>query len=154
MSEDKTNFGFSFDEVEDEKGYELLPAGEYTAMITNAEMKQPSDTSKPEYLNIQYSVENGDSVANVWDVLVINHGDGTTAQNIARSRLKSIGTACGLSVDGFNNPEQLIDRSLKLKVAIKKDKEYGDKNIVKKVMPLVEAEAETKDVIDDEMPNF
>lgn len=148
MSEDTKNFGFSFDDVEDEKGFEPLPAGEYEAMITNAEMKQPSDTNKPEYLQIEYTIENGDNNQKVWDILVINHGDGTTAQNIARSRLKSIGNAIGLDLTGFNNPEQLLDRSLKLQLAVKKDKEYGDKNIVKKVMPIGET------VISDEMPNF
>lgn len=155
MSEDKKVFSFNVSEIPDETAYTVIPAGTYEAMITNAEMKQPKDQNKAEYLNIEYSVEVGDKLQKVWESLVINYGDDTTAQNIARSRMKSIGVACGLDLLGFTNPEQLKDRSLKLVLAVKKSAEYGEQNVVKKVLPLFEEEEESEPKkSDDNIPNY
>ena len=147
-------FNFDLNEVEDEKGFSLLVAGEYTAMITKAEMTE-SKSGGADYLKVEYTCEDeAGQGGKVWENLCINHGDGTTAQNIARSRLKSICVACDLGLSAVSNPEQILDRTVKVLVGIRKDKtgQYSDQNTIKKVMPLVEeTEAETTR---EEMPDF
>jgi len=130
--ENKRGFGFSVNEVQEvESNFEPMPKGCYSAMITGAEFKAPKKGGA-DYLQIEYTLIDNDR--KVWDILSIDSTN-DTAKNIARSRLKAICKACNLDLVGVSNPEQLLHRSLKITLGIKKDAEYGDKNIVKKVEP-------------------
>ena len=155
MSDDKLNIGFSLEDVPDETGYQLLPAGEYEAMITSVTMESTSN-GKPDYLKIEYLCqdEKGERSGKVWDNLHINYGDGTTPQNISRSRLKSLAKACDMDLSGLTNYEQFKDRSLLVEVGIRKDKtgQYSDQNVIKKVMPLFSENPTTEDK--EGLPDF
>lgn len=150
--ENNNVFGFNVADAEDEKGYELLAPGDYEAMISSAEMKAPKNGGA-DYLQIEYTLTDHND-RKVWDILSINSSN-STAQNIARSRLKSICLACDLELSAVNNPDQLLHRSLSVTLGIQKDKtgQYSDKNIVKKVSALYEKEEiDYKKVDSDKIP--
>lgn len=136
---ENNNFNFDLNEVKDEQGYEPLRAGDYSAMITASEFRSPK-SGGADYLHIEYTmIDENDRKA--WEVLSINSAN-DTAKNISRSRLKAICKACDLDLSAVNNPEQLLHKSLTVTLGIKKDADYGDKNIVKKVSAMFnEAEA-------------
>lgn len=61
----------NFDTLPDEKPISLPNPGTYYATIEKAEMKQPKDQSKPDYLNMQYNLKTpeGKDAGKIWDIL-------------------------------------------------------------------------------------
>jgi hypothetical protein len=128
------SFGFDLTSVETEQNNRgLLPAGDYIAKIEKIELKTSKKNEANKYLNVQYKVcdmpsRNG---AVFFDIVNI-HNTNTDAQNIGRSRLKSMLLSSGVPEDklGSVSQEYLVGKKVKCTLGIQKDSQYGDKNRV------------------------
>ena len=112
--------------------FEPIPAGVYPAVITDAKLgalKSGNGTG----LSLTYSILEG-PFANrkVFSNLNVQHNN-PTAQQIGQEALSSICRATGaMKLDG-NSLHLICNKPLKIKVKIRKDEQYGDKNEVSAV---------------------
>ena len=128
----------NWEEVSEDKSFDPMPAGVYSAIISGAEMKTPA-SGKADYLSVEYTIAEGEfKDRKVWDSLSIN-SDNITAANIAKSRLKSLAIATCTDLKTFSDPEMLLNRLLNITIGVQAAKDnFGAKNTVKKVEPLGE----------------
>jgi len=119
--------------AEQESSFEVLPAGEYIAVISGSDYK-PNKKSTGMLLSLEYTVIDGEQKgAKVFERLSVEHENAQTAQ-IAQRALNSIMLAVGLKE--IKDSTQLHDRPLRLDVAAKDDAQYGKQNKIKKHMPM------------------
>ena len=99
----------SFDQLPDERPNNLLEKGFYFGTITNAEMKSPKDTSKPDYLNLTIDLfdKNQKKVGRVYDI--ITESDAPAM----RYKLKRLCTALNLNLSGKSFELKQLVKSLK-----------------------------------------
>jgi hypothetical protein len=107
--------------------YEALPAGWYTATINGAEVKATkSGTGK--YIAVRYDITGPTHQGRVvFGNLNIENAN-PEAEEIGRQQLRALMEAVGLSK--LNDTDQLLGGSLKIKLKIKSDAQYGDRNQV------------------------
>jgi hypothetical protein len=118
---------FSFDatSVAPEASRELIPAGTYNARIIESDVK-PLKSGNGEGLSLTFEIIDGPHKSRrVWASLNVKHNN-PTAQGIAQQQLSSICHATG--VTKLTDTSQLHNRPLKIRVKIRKDEQYGDKN--------------------------
>lgn len=86
----------NFDALPNEKPVTVIPKGRYFATIEDATMKTPSDTTRPDYLNLKYALKDqtGKSVGIMFDIIA--ESDKPTMQY----KLKRFLDACGLKFTG------------------------------------------------------
>jgi hypothetical protein len=84
----------SFNSLPSEKPNKLPEKGKYILTILKAEMKTPSDPKKPDYLNMQLALTNGNGVGagNIYDMLSESDNE------IVRYKLQRFITALGLEI--------------------------------------------------------
>lgn len=124
--------GFDATTVEPGGSFDPIPAGEYDAIIADSELKKTTK-GNGEYLKLKLQVLNGQFQNRiVFDNLNI-HNPNEKAQQIARGNLSAICRAVGVLTP--KDSSELHNKPLKIKLAIEKDEEYGDKNIVKAYKP-------------------
>jgi len=112
----------------DEKKYEPLPAGWYSATITEAEIKQ-TKAGTGEYISIKYSITGPTHQGRgIYGNLNIKNPS-PKAEEIGRQQLGEIMRAIGLA--RIDNTDQLIGKSLSIKLEVKLSEQYGDGNEVK-----------------------
>jgi hypothetical protein len=113
--------------------YEIIPAGQYTAMIAAAEPRQ-NKSGTGHYLSVQYMIlgptHQGRSV---FSNITLSHPN-ETATRIGRGQLSELMRAVGVS--RLADTEQLIGRRLKIKVVVRADEKYGETNEVRGWKPL------------------
>jgi hypothetical protein len=113
--------------------YEIIPAGQYTAMIAAAEARQ-NKSGTGHYLSVQYMIlgptHQGRSV---FGNITLSHPNETAAR-IGRGQLSELMRAVGVS--RLADTEQLVGRRLKIKVVVRADEKYGESNDVKGWKPL------------------
>ncbi len=131
---------FSFEGVKEVSG--TAPAGIYPAKIEDVSWKTPKSGGN-DYLNIMFRLENNQCV---FECLCIMH-EKENVKNIAMSKLKSLLMAGGVKVDELKFSRQSLIEILEplnviLKLGVKKDDQYGDKNIIQKYL---EADQEKND---------
>jgi hypothetical protein len=124
--------GFDATTVEPGGSFDPIPAGEYDAIIADSELKKTTK-GNGEYLKLKLQVLNGQFQNRiVFDNLNIRNPN-EKAQQIARGNLSAICRAVGVLTP--KDSSELHNKPLKIKLAIEKDEEYGDKNIVKAYKP-------------------
>lgn len=86
----------NFDNLPQENPYALPAVGVYKAKIVEAEMKQGKDLSKPEYLNIKYTLfdKNNKNCGSLYDI--ISESDSSVVQY----KISRFVRACGIPLVG------------------------------------------------------
>lgn len=108
--------GFNAEEIEPQGSFEPIPAGWYTAMITESEFK-PTKNGNGEYLQLRLDVIEGEYEGRIlWSRLNLNNPS-QTAVEIAQRELSSICRAVGVMQP--RDSSELHDRPLKVKVSIR-----------------------------------
>lgn len=127
--------GFNAAEIEPQGSMEPIPAGWYTCMITDSEMK-PTKSGTGEYLQLRINVIDGECEGRVvFDSLNL-HNSNQTAVEIAQRTLSSICRAIGIMTP--NDSSDLHDQPLRVKVAIRPaGNGYDASNEVKGYEPAV-----------------
>ena len=121
---------FDASKVEIQDGdFAPIPIAWYSGNITGAELRNTRKGGQ--YISMMYSVTGPSHQGRVIfdNINIVN--DNPKAVEIGYETLAKICKAVGLTV--VQDTDQLIGRSLDIKVDIEKSDEYGDKNIVKGV---------------------
>lgn len=131
--------GFNAEAYEPLDTFEPVPAGWYTVIITESEMK-PTKAGDGEYLQLAMQIVEGEYQGRyIWDRLnLINPNQ--TAVDIAQRALASICRAVGVLTP--TDSSELHDRPLQVKVSVRPPKDgYDATNEVKGYRALGEAPA-------------
>jgi len=113
---------------ESSKNFSPLPAGWYTATISEAEIKQ-TKAGTGEYISVKYSITGPTHEGRgVYGNLNIKNPS-QKAEEIGRQHLGEIMRATGMA--RIDNTDQLIGKSLSIKLEVKLSEEHGDGNEVK-----------------------
>lgn len=124
--------GFNAAAVEPNEGFDVLPAGEYDAAIVKSEVKT-TNSGDGRYLKIELQILNGQyQNRKVWDQLNIWNPDAQATQ-IAKGTLSAICRAVNVLTP--NDSSELHDKPMRIKLAVKSDTKYGDKNVVRAYKP-------------------
>jgi len=121
---------FDANNVPPSTGFDVLPAGEYSVVISESEVK-PTKSGNGNYLQLTFTVIEGEyENRKLFARLNIDNPSGQ-AVAIARSELSAICHAVG--VLKLKTSAQLHDIPLSVKVVIQKNKETGEEfNAIKK----------------------
>jgi len=121
--------GFNAGEHESQN-FDVLPKGDYTVAITESDAKT-TKAGDGYYLKFTLQVLDGEFKGRkIWDQLMIEHSN-VLAVKIGKARL---GDYCRAA--GKNNPQDtsdLHDIAIRVRLKVRKDDEYGDKNEVQSV---------------------
>ena len=122
------NYTVDMDDAE-EQNFEPIPAGDYTACIVESSMNETKNGTG-EYLKLKYQILEGQyKDRGIFSNLnIINNSK--DAEAIARRTLNAIGAACGVSF--IDNSEQIHNKPMIIKVAVKDSDVYGKQNVIKK----------------------
>jgi hypothetical protein len=108
--------------------FAVLPAGAYTLMVTNSDVK-PTKAGTGEYVSVEYTVVDGPATnRKIFGNFNIKNPN-ADAERIGRSELSALCAAVGIGK--LNETGELHGKPFRADVRIKKDAEYGDKNEVK-----------------------
>ena len=107
--------------------FEPLPAGWYTATISQAELKD-TKAGNGQYIKLRYDVTGPSHQGRVVFGNLNIKNPNPKAEEIGRQQLRSIMEALGIA--RLTDTDQLIGGNLKVKLKIKSDPQYGDKNEV------------------------
>lgn len=129
---DISGLGFDANQVEPNEGFDLLPDGEYDAIIIGSEMKK-TNSGTGSYLSLELQILNGKyQNRKVWDNLnILNPNE--KAQTIARGTLSAICRAVNVLTP--KDTAELHNKPLRIGVKIEKSPGYNDKNVVKSYKP-------------------
>jgi hypothetical protein len=125
-------FQFNAQEVQPATGFDPVPAGTYTAEITDSDMVQ-TKAGTGHYIKLTFKII-GPTHANrlVWTNLNVDNPNEKAVQ-IAREQLSAICHAT--KVMQLNNTEQLHGIPLQVKIVVRQDEQYGASNEIKDFMP-------------------
>lgn len=127
---------FNTADVPDDE-FQPIPAGVYTGVITESEMKATNDGTGA-YIQLKIELENGRVLFERLNIQNKNE----TAMKIAYQTLAKICEACGKST--ISDTNELHNKRMKLQIEIEKGKPYmkdgeekpgRDQNVIKKWMP-------------------
>ncbi len=108
--------------------YGVLPAGWYSATISRAEVK-PTKSGTGEYINIMYTVTGPTHQGRaVWGMINIKNANPET-EKIGMQQLGELIRATGVA--HLSDTDQLIGKDLVIKLNVKEDDRYGERNEVK-----------------------
>lgn len=118
---------FDSTNVTPDTGIDPIPAGDYTCMIIDSDMK-PTKNGQGQYLELIMQVIDG-PYANrlLWDRITLVHPNNKTVE-IAQRQLSAICHAVG--VIQVQDSAQLHNRPIIVRVKFVQDQRYGDKNEV------------------------
>jgi hypothetical protein len=115
--------GFDANQIEPTSDFEAIPAGKYTAMITESELK-PTKSGAGNYLQLTFEILEGPYKGRIiWSRLNLNNPNATTVQ-IAQRELSSICRAVGVMTPG--DSVELHNLPLEITVKCKKRDDNGD----------------------------
>jgi hypothetical protein len=135
---------FFFDPSTEAGSFELIPPGDYTAQIVEAEIRQPQ-SGDGNMLKLTWRISQGEHEGRqVWETLCFQHSNPQT-ETIARRRLKDICTALNIT-QHVDDPGIFTFKPAAVRIGIKVDKtgRFDDANTIKRVRALdgqVKAEA-------------
>jgi len=110
---------------QDAGGFSAIPAGTYTATVTETELKNTkSGTGK--YIKLRLDVTGPSHQGRVLFTNINIQNANPQAERIGREQLGSLMRAVGLKQ--VTDTDQLIGGNIKIKVALKDDDQYGDEN--------------------------
>lgn len=111
--------------------FDVLPAGEYEAIIVASEVKATSTGGK--MLKLELQILNGEfQNRKVWDNINLWNASDKAVQ-IARGTLSAICRAVGVMTP--KDSAELHNKPLRIKVAVRKSEEYGEQNQIKAYTP-------------------
>lgn len=111
-----------------DNNYDPIPEGWYNVRIVSAEIKA-TKSGTGQYISIRYDIIGPSHQGRqVFGTLNIKN-DSQKAEEIGRQQLGSLMRAIGLA--RVTDTDQLINGELQVKLAIKRDEQYGDKNEIK-----------------------
>lgn len=130
------NLGATFDPdaIEEDAGFEPLPAGDYLAQIIESEIADTKSGSG-QMLKLTFEILSGDHHSRrIWDRLNIVNAN-PDAQRIAQQQLKRLCDACGTGA--ISDSEELHFKPINIHVGIRTDKtgNYGPQNTITKCWP-------------------
>jgi len=109
---------------------DLLPAGVYLVKIANAEVKDTKDGTG-QYISTQLKVIEGEHEGrSVFNMFNIKSAKSEKAVEIGLTSLKSMLFHAGAPFT-LNSVGDIVGYDVGVKIGIKNDSEYGDKNVVK-----------------------
>lgn len=124
---DMNDLGFDANKVDPNQGFDLMPAGEYDAVIVNSEVK-PTANGEGKYLKLELQILSGQfQNRKLWDNLNL-WNKSEEAVKIAKGSLSSICRAVGVMTP--KDSTELHNKPLRVSVKIKKEAQYGDKNVI------------------------
>lgn len=127
------NLGATFDPdtIEEDAGFEPLPAGDYLVQIIESEITDTKSGSG-QMLKLTFEILSGDHQSRrIWDRLnIVNQNP--DAQRIAQQQLKRLCDACGTGA--ISDSEELHFKPIHIRVGIRLDKtgNYGPQNTITK----------------------
>jgi len=112
------------------EGFSLIPAGEYVACITSSDVKE-TKTGTGKYLSLEWTILEGNfknqkvfENLNLWN-------QNQQAVEISKRAMNAICVAAGFP-NGIQDSNELHNKPMKIKVAVKKDGNGNDSNNVQK----------------------
>jgi hypothetical protein len=115
--------GFDANNIEPAVGFDPIPAGKYSAVIMNSEMK-PNKAGTGSYLQLAFQIIDGEFKNRIlWTRLNLNNPNSTAVQ-IARAELSAICRAVGVFAP--NDSIELHNLPLVIHVRCKKRKDTGE----------------------------
>ncbi len=122
-------YSFSSDQFVADNSRQPIPAGTYNARITESNFK-PLKSGNGHAVGLTFEVLDGQHARRkVWGNLNVIHNN-PEAQRIAQSDLRQLCDACGGVVITESTTHLLIGKILRIRVKIRLDAQYGDKNEV------------------------
>jgi len=120
--------GFDANTVDPSRGYDPLPAGWYEACIVDSDLKR-TKAGNGMYFAVEFQVVSGPFLnRKIWTNINYENPN-PIAKQIGRAQLSAICRAVGvLTPNDFN---QLHNKTMRVKVVVKKSDEYGDGNEIK-----------------------
>lgn len=113
---------------------DALPAGEYIAAIVKSDEK--TTNAGHVAINLEFEVQDGPKQGRrFWELLNLNNPN-EIAREIANRSLNSICHACGKLRSSIRDTEELHGIPMRVKLKVKSDAQYGDKNEVGGYKPL------------------
>lgn len=123
-------FNFDASAVEPQQTFDNspIPAGTYVAQVIESDVKQTKN-GNGSYLALTFEILDGQyAKRRIWANITIQNQN-AQAQQIGQSQLS--GLCHAVNVVRMSDTSQLHMKPLKIRVAIRKDDQYGDKNEVK-----------------------
>lgn len=120
--------GISLQNVKAEDNhYSPVPAGNYTAVISDIEMKQSKRNASSYYLNIVYKIIKGDFANRIISDIVNVKNDNAMAVEIGLGRLKRMCDIHNINSSDLDT-DLLKNKTFDIYLKIEKNAEFGDKN--------------------------
>ncbi|GGC68405.1 DUF669 domain-containing protein [Chelatococcus reniformis] len=136
------NTNFNPEAVESGGDFSPIPAGEYLAQIVSSEVVTPK-SGQGLMLKLRLDIMDGPFERRViFDQINYQHAN-PTAQLIGQQRLKAICEAVG-HAGPLGDSEDLHYKPMRIRVVIKRDEAYGDKNEVKGFRPAYDSPPQSK----------
>ena len=124
--------GFDANTVDPSRGYEPLPAGWYEACIVDSALKR-TKAGNGMYFAVEFQVVSGPFLnRKVWTNINWENPN-PDAKRIGRAQLSAICRAVDVLTP--NDFDQLHNKTMRVKVVVKKSDEYGDGNEIKAYEP-------------------
>ena len=123
-------------ETQEGNSWDLLPVGEYSAQIIEANVLQPKSRDGY-YLALTWKIAEGEFEGReLWDRITYTHSN-EQAQTIGRKTLKDLCVALDVN-EQINDAEVFLFKLARIRLGIEKDKQglYPDKNKVSRILPL------------------
>lgn len=111
-----------------ENDFEVIPAGEYPAILVESEEK-PTKDGTGKRLNLKFQILNGQYQNRTLYGGINTHNKSDAAQKIGRSQLKALCVA--VNVPDPKLSEELHNKPLMIKVAVGKDQNGNPRNEIK-----------------------
>ena len=151
--------GFDFDPGTEEgtQPFELLPNGKYTAEVVDAAIVDTKN-GRGQMLKLTWVISGGEyDDRRVFQQIIVQH-ESQDATNFGRRKIKDLCDACGIR-ERVTDVEIFLHKPCEITVGVEKDKngEFDDKNVVRRIKPLVELNAPLtpageKAELNDEVP--
>jgi len=124
------SFSTRADQIPDQD-FQPIPDGVYNAEIKTAEMKNTKDGTG-QYINLALTVLGPTHAKRIVFSMINIVNKNPEAEEIGLRQLKELRIACGIA--SLRDTDELIGKTLKIKVKTRKDENYGDKNVVASYM--------------------
>ena len=111
-----------------EKNFDPIPAGWYTASITDAGV-QDTKSGTGQYIKVRFDVTGPQHEGRVVFTNLNIRNQNSTAERIGQEQLGELMRATGIAT--LSDTDQLVGGQCKIKVTIRKSEEYGDSNEIK-----------------------
>ncbi len=136
-NDDLFDFEFDMDDVEEVQGGPI-PAGLYRAQVEEASKEKTND-GKGLYIKVQFNVtDDVQTGRKFWEMYNVKNGGENAKKvvNIGKGHLKALFNACGANIKIFNDPSAMVGLECLVKLRVKSEEGYEDKNVISSYKPL------------------